>query len=93
MDTLLLRAGQAAGLVGLALLVFAVAARLAGHFVVGGLATGTLMLGGIGAMSGSKRPVKVSHPAAVKSAVGRSVRSASVPSSQAPSAIAPKVTA
>ena len=51
MDALLLRAGQAAGLVGLALLVFAVLARLAGYFVVGGLATGTLMLGGIGAMS------------------------------------------
>jgi len=51
MDTLLLRAGQTAGLVGLALLVFAVFARLAGHFVVGGLATGTLMLAGIGALS------------------------------------------
>ena len=48
---LLLRGGQLAGLVGMAMIVVAVLARLAGRFSLSGFQTGTLMLAGIGAVS------------------------------------------
>ena len=48
---LLLRGGQLAGLVGMAMIVVAVLVRLAGRFSLGGFQTGTLMLAGIGAVS------------------------------------------
>lgn len=47
MKTMLLRAGQS---IGLLLMAVAVVARMAGHFILGGFATGTLMLAGIGAV-------------------------------------------
>jgi len=48
---LLLRGGQLAGLIGVLLIVVSVFARLGGKFTLGGFATGTLMLAGIGAVS------------------------------------------
>jgi hypothetical protein len=48
---LLLRGGQLAGLIGILLIVVSVVARLAGRFTLGGFATGTLMLAGIGAVA------------------------------------------
>jgi hypothetical protein len=51
MQQLLLRGGQLAGLVGILLMAIGVAGRLAGHFHLGGFATGTLMLAGVGAVS------------------------------------------
>lgn len=51
MKTTLLRAGQLIGLIGLLLMAVAIVARVAGHFTLGGFATGTLMLAGIGAVS------------------------------------------
>jgi len=51
MNDLLLRGGQLAGAVGVLLMVVAVLGRLAGRFSLGGFATGTLMLAGIGAVS------------------------------------------
>lgn len=51
MSRLIVRGGQAAGLVGVLLMAVSVAARLAGSFHLGGFATGTLMLAGIGAVS------------------------------------------
>jgi hypothetical protein len=50
MDRLLLRAGQSSGLLGMLLIAAAVAVRLSGRFTLGGFATGTLMLAGIGAV-------------------------------------------
>ena len=50
MNDLLLRGGQLAGAVGVLLMVVAVFGRLAGRFSLGGFATGTLMLAGIGAL-------------------------------------------
>ena len=43
MNTILLRGGQAAGLLGFAVIVVAALARLAGNYTLGGLATSTLM--------------------------------------------------
>jgi len=51
MNAVLLRGGQLAGLIGILLIVISVAARLGGKFTLGGFATGTLMLAGIGAVS------------------------------------------
>ena len=51
MTSILLRGGQLAGLVGILLIVVSVIARLGGKFMIGGFATGTLMLAGIGAVS------------------------------------------
>jgi hypothetical protein len=51
MNTILLRGGQAAGLLGFAVIVVAALARLAGNYTLGGLATSTLMLAGIGAVN------------------------------------------
>ena len=51
MDSFLLKGGQLAGLFGIVLIVVSVAVRLAGNFALGGFAAGTLMLGGIGAVS------------------------------------------
>ena len=50
MDVLLLRGGQISGLVGLVLIAVAVAGRLAGRYMLGGYSTGSLMIGGIGAI-------------------------------------------
>jgi hypothetical protein len=50
MNGLLLRGGQLAGLFGVLLMAIASAARLSGKFALGGFATGTLMLAGIGAV-------------------------------------------
>jgi len=51
MNAVVLRGGQLIGLLGILLMVVSVAARLAGNFRLGGFATGTLMLAGIGAVS------------------------------------------
>jgi len=51
MTTILLRGGQLAGLIGILLIVVSIVARFGGRFVLGGYATGTLMLAGIGAVS------------------------------------------
>lgn len=51
MNRLIVRGGQAVGLAGVLLMVVSVASRLAGSFHLGGFATGTLMLAGIGAVS------------------------------------------
>ncbi|MCS7101950.1 MAG: hypothetical protein NZL99_09670 [Burkholderiaceae bacterium] len=40
---LLLHAGRAVGILGIALMIVAVAARLAGHYTLGGYATVTLL--------------------------------------------------
>lgn len=47
--TLILRGGQAVGVLGLALMLLAVASRLAGHYVIAGLESGTWFQAGIGA--------------------------------------------
>ncbi len=51
MQQWLLRGGQLVGLIGILLMAVGVLARLAGYFHIGGFATGTLMLAGIGAVS------------------------------------------
>jgi hypothetical protein len=51
MSTLLHRVGQLMGLLGILLMAVSVVARLAGQFWLGGFATGTLMVAGIGAVS------------------------------------------
>ena len=51
MTGLLLRGGQSIGLLGMLLMAIVVAARLAGKFVLGGVATSSLMLAGIAAVS------------------------------------------
>lgn len=51
MNAILLRGGQAAGILGVLLMVFAAIARLAGNYTLGSVATGTLLLVGIGAVS------------------------------------------
>jgi hypothetical protein len=48
MKPVLFNVGRLAGLVGMLLMAVAVLARLMGHFMLGGFATGTLMLAGIG---------------------------------------------
>jgi hypothetical protein len=51
MSTILLRGGQAAGVLGVLMIVVAALARLAGNYYLVGLATSTLLLAGIGAVS------------------------------------------
>lgn len=51
MNSVLLRGGQLAGVIGILLIAVSVVARLGGRFTLGGFATGTLMLAGIGAVS------------------------------------------
>jgi len=51
MNEALLRGGQLVGLVGILMMLGAVAGRLTGHFTLGNFQTGTLMLAGIGAVS------------------------------------------
>ena len=51
MGAVLLRGGQLAGLIGILLIVVSAVARLAGKFTLGGFATATLMLAGIGVLS------------------------------------------
>jgi hypothetical protein len=51
MNAILLRGGQAAGILGVLLIFVSAAARLAGNFTVGSLSTGTLMLAGIAGVS------------------------------------------
>jgi hypothetical protein len=50
MSALLLRAGQAAGLLGLLLMAIAVVARLGGRYVLGGVAVSSWMLAGVAAV-------------------------------------------
>jgi hypothetical protein len=47
MNALLLRGGQATGLLGILLMAIAVVARLGGAFMLGRFQTGTLLLGGM----------------------------------------------
>jgi len=51
MSSLLFRGGQLIGVLGVLMIAVAVVARLAGSFALGGFATGTLMLAGIGAVT------------------------------------------
>jgi hypothetical protein len=50
MNNLLLRGGQLVGVLGIVLMAVSVGARLAGKFTLGSYASGTLLLGGIGAV-------------------------------------------
>ena len=50
MNAVLFRGGQLAGVLGVLLMVVSVLARLAGKFTLGGYATGTLLLAGVGAV-------------------------------------------
>lgn len=47
MNSLFLRAGQAAGFLGLAICAFAAIVRLSGQYWIAGFQLGTLLLGGI----------------------------------------------
>ncbi len=47
--TLMMRGGQIAGVLGLALMVLAVLSRLAGRYIVAGFESGSLFQAGIGA--------------------------------------------
>ena len=51
MNLLLVRAGQLVGLLGIVLMAVSVAARLAGRYWVGNFQAGTLLLGGVGAVT------------------------------------------
>lgn len=51
MNSILLRGGQAAGVLGIVLLAVAVVARLRGAYTVGEYQTGTLLLAGIAALA------------------------------------------
>jgi hypothetical protein len=51
MNALLLRSGQAAGLLGMVLMGVSVLARLTGRYSVGDFQTGTLMIAGSGAVT------------------------------------------
>jgi hypothetical protein len=50
MERLMILAGRLAGALGIVLVLAALGARVLGYFWVGGLQTGTLLLGGIGAL-------------------------------------------
>lgn len=50
MDQLMLNGGRAIGLLGLAIVAFAVIARLMGNYTVGGFQSATLLAGGMGAL-------------------------------------------
>ncbi len=51
MNAVLLTGGQLVGVLGMLMIAVALVARLAGNFTLGGFATGSLMLAGIGAVS------------------------------------------
>ena len=51
MNALLLKAGQLIGIIGIALMAVSVVVRLGGSYTVGGYATSTLLLAGVGAVS------------------------------------------
>ena len=51
MNALLLKAGQLIGIIGIALMAVSVVVRLGGDYTVGGYATSTLLLAGLGAVS------------------------------------------
>jgi hypothetical protein len=51
MTNLLLRAGQLAGLLGILLMAFAVAARLSGRYALGDFQIGTLLLASVGGLA------------------------------------------
>lgn len=51
MNSMLFRGGQAAGVLGMLLIVVAALARLAGSYTLGGYATVTLMVAGIAGVS------------------------------------------
>lgn len=50
MDRLMLMGGRAAGLLGLALIAFAVLVRLAGYYTIGSFQAVTLLVAGMGAV-------------------------------------------
>jgi hypothetical protein len=50
MNTFLLSAGRLVGVCGLLLCLVSFAARLSGHYFLGGFQVGTLLLGGVAAM-------------------------------------------
>jgi hypothetical protein len=50
MTAILLRGGQAMGVLGVLLMAIAVVTRLSGRYIVGGFETGTLLLGGVAAI-------------------------------------------
>jgi hypothetical protein len=50
MDKLMIPVGRLVGSIGMLVVLLAVAARALGHFWIGGLQTGTILLGGIGAI-------------------------------------------
>lgn len=47
---LILRGGQAVGVVGLGLMATAVLTRLGGRYIIGGFESGSLLIAGIGAI-------------------------------------------
>jgi hypothetical protein len=51
MNSVLLRVGQLAGLLGMLLMAVSVVGRLGGRFVLGNFQTGTMMLAGIAGVS------------------------------------------
>lgn len=50
MDKLMIPVGRLVGSIGMLVVLLAVAARALGYFWIGGLQTGTILLGGIGAI-------------------------------------------
>lgn len=51
MNAVLLKSGQMVGAMGILVMIIAVLARIAGSYTLGGYATATLLLAGIGAVS------------------------------------------
>jgi hypothetical protein len=51
MNTVLVQGGRLIGLLGILVMAVSVVARLAHNFTLGGFATGTLLLAGIGAVT------------------------------------------
>ena len=51
MNAVLLNGGKMAGALGILVMLIAVLARVAGNYTLGGYATSTLLLAGIGAVS------------------------------------------
>jgi len=51
MNAMLLNGGRLVGVLGVLLMLVGIIARLAGHYTLGGLATVTLLLAGIAAVS------------------------------------------
>jgi hypothetical protein len=51
MNTLMLRGGQAMGVLGFVLMALAVSLRLSGRYIIGGFESGSLLQGGIASMA------------------------------------------